>query len=123
MKKLLLLIGLIAIAYPLEVSARDLVEVAGNSQTGSTYYVWRDSIRKNRNFVWWREEMVRYGTDRQLTDHFIVDKSGDCTNMASRIQKLYNQISGEKNLRPQELNFHAPQSIGYVLLEYVCSSK
>jgi hypothetical protein len=122
MKKLLLMLGLIAIAYPLEVSARDLVEVAESSE-GATFYVWRDSIRKNRNIVWWREETVLYGTDGRLEDHFIADKSGDCVNMASRVQKLYNQISGEKYLKPQNLISHAPRSVGYSLLEYVCSSK
>ena len=43
MRKLLLLLGLIAIAYPLEVSARDLVKVGENTQ-GASFYVWKDSI-------------------------------------------------------------------------------
>jgi hypothetical protein len=102
MRKLLILLGLIEIAYPLEISARDLVDVAGNSN-GATYYVWRDSIRKNGDIVWWREEMVRYGADGSLEDHYISDKSGDCRNMAYRVQKLYNQISGGQYLKPGNL--------------------
>jgi hypothetical protein len=122
MKKLLLLLGLIAIAYPLEVSARDLVRVSLRKD-GAVFYVWRDSIRKNGDIVWWREELVRYGTDGHLEEHFIADNSGDCRNMASRVQKSYNQISGGQKLKPGDLYAFPPGSIGYSLLEYVCSSK
>lgn len=123
MKKLLLMLGLIAIAYPLEVSARDLVEVAESSRTGAKVYVWRDSIRKNRNIVWWREEMVLYGTDGRLEEHYIVDQSGDCVNIASRWQRFYDQISGEQDLKPRNLISYPPGSIGYDVLKYVCSQK
>jgi hypothetical protein len=60
MKQLLLLLGLIAISYPLEVSARDLVKM-GETHDGRADYVWQDSIRRNGNIVWWRNERVKYG--------------------------------------------------------------
>jgi hypothetical protein len=122
MKKLFLLLGLVtAIAYPLEVSARDLVRVASNSR--GTYYIWQDSLRRNGNIVWWTEEKVQYGTDGQPREHIIVENSGDCNNMASRVRKVHNQLTGISNLIPQELATYAPSSIGYTLLEYVCSQK
>ena len=55
MRKLLLLLGLIAI-YPLEVSARDLVKVVQSNDNRATYYVWRDSIDKRGNIVYWTDE-------------------------------------------------------------------
>ena len=122
MKKLLLLLGLIAIAYPLEVSARDLVRL-GERQSGAVDYIWQDSINKKGNFVWWRAEKVRHGKDGRLEEHLIADFSGDCKNMSSRVQKLYDQVTGESFLKPGELSFDPPESVGFTMLKYACSSK
>lgn len=122
MKKLLLMLGLIAIAYPLEVSARDLVRL-GETNDGRADYVWQDSIRRNGNIVWWRNERVKYGSDGRLEEHLIADFSGDCQNMTSRLQKLYDQITGESFLKPGALRSNPPESIGFVTIKYVCSQK
>jgi hypothetical protein len=122
MKKLFLLLGLVTvIAYPLEVSARDLVKVGQND--AGTYYVWKDSIRKNGNIVWWRDERVLYSANGKLEEHVIADFSGDCKNMTLRLQKSYDQITGEKRLKATELFSAPPESVAYSKLEYVCSSK
>jgi len=120
-KKLLILLALAISAYPLDVSARDLVGV-GRSD-GITYYVWRDSIRANGNIVWWTEESVRYSTDNNLEVHDVADFSGDCRNMAGRLRRLHNQITGKTHTKVGMLIAYPPQSIGYAVLEYVCSQK
>ena len=121
MKKLLLLIGLIAIAYPLEVSARDLVRVASDSR--GTYYIWQDSLRRNGNIVWWTDEFVRYGINSKLEEHYSRENSGDCKNRTRRIQKISDYITGENFSKPRQLEILTPESVAYSILEYVCSSK
>jgi hypothetical protein len=121
-KKLLILLALAISAYPLEVSARDLVRVGENSQ-GVSYYVWRDSIRKKGNIVWWRDESVRYDANGVLDYYFVTDNSGDCRNMASRVQKSYDSITGEQSLKSGRLLSYTPGSTGFFILEYVCSQK
>jgi hypothetical protein len=116
MKQLLLLLGLIAIAYPLEVSARDLVRVA-DDRDGVSYYVWKDSIDKRGKIVWWRDEEVYYDNDGNLKKHFISDYSGDCQSMSMRVQKFYNQITGESALKSGQLRSPAPQTPAYSILK------
>ena len=122
MKKLLLLLSLIAITYLLEVAARDLVKVGANDQ-GASFYVWKDSINRKRNIVWWRSETVFYDANGNLTIHGIADNSGDCNLMNRRIQKFYDQITGEIENIPTKLFSCPPESICLSMLEYVCSQK
>jgi hypothetical protein len=120
-KKLLILLSLAISVYPVEVSARDLVGV-GRSD-GTTYYVWRDSIRTNGDIVWWTEESVRYGTGNNLEVHEVADLSGDCRSMAGRLRRLHNKITGKKYSKVGKLIAYPPESIGYAVLEYVCSQR
>ena len=123
MRKLLLLLGLIAIAYPLELSARDLVKVIQSKDNRDTYYVWRDSIDKRGNIAYWTDEFVRYGINSKLEEHYSRENSGDCKNRTRRIQKISDYITGENFSKPRQLEILTPESVAYSILEYVCSSK
>ena len=98
--------------YTQELSARDLVKVV-EAEDGVIDYVWRDSINKKGKIVWWRTERVRYSADGNLKTHLVVDFSGDCSTMSYRIQRVHNQISGEKILTPKRLVSASLESVGF----------
>ena len=120
MKKLLAFLALIAITYPSTAMARELVEVS-TSTDGTKTYVWRDTIRRANNFVWWTEEHILYGAAGKLNTHDIVDYSGDCSQGIYRILKDKNVLTGRVNATPDaQSEIVTPGSVGETVLNYVC---
>jgi hypothetical protein len=106
---------------PIEIpsSGRDLVLI-GESNNGTKYYVWQNTIRHVQNFVWWTEEVVRYDYSGKLQTHRITERYGDCVRTVTRVEKNRDYIDGEVITTPGELLLTVPGSLGEAALNHVC---
>jgi len=122
MKKLLILLFSILISF----NSYGEWTLISESETGDTFYIDKDSIRKHNGFVYWWDMGNRLEPSDTGTFSIEYYAKGDCGMFRQKTLSyiFYKQPMGKgenSSLNDEQpWDYPSPGSIGQIILDYVC---
>lgn len=127
MKKVFTLALLTLLSNVLPVRAVEWHEISSNEEEAEYFYVDLNSIRRDRNIVWYRAQRVQFNEQKRVNETELALFSANCRTGQFRARERILSGAGGVELGVERLGdraplrVFAPGTVGYAAFEFACS--